>query len=93
MKTFDDLIFEPHKAAPKTGIQASLELGNGKILSVIAGKGFYSSGKEGVRETVTKVEDASTFEVAILDPIHPDIDVVGWQSREDINEIIKNNGG
>jgi len=42
----------------------------------------------------TKVEDASSFEVAIIDENLPDgeqeWDVKGWQSREDINALLSN---
>ena len=65
------------------------------FISVVAGEGFYSSGKNGVRGPITKVEDASSFEVAIIDENLPDDeqqwDVNGWQTREDINKLIIEN--
>ena len=66
MKTFKDIKFETHKVG-KGSIQGLLMLDNGIELSVVAGEGMYSTGKGGVREAVSKVEDASTFEVAIFD--------------------------
>lgn len=90
--TFENLNFVPHVANPKGGIQASLKLGNGKILSVVAGEGLYSTSKEGVKARATNEADVSSFEVAVIDPKDPDFLVLGWQSREDINKIIQNNG-
>ncbi len=93
MKTFKDITFKPHKVG-KGAIQGLLMLDNGIEFSVVAGEGMYSTGKGGVREAVNKVEDASTFEVAIFDQdgkfIPADNDMVlGWQSREDIDKLIQ----
>lgn len=91
MKTFEDLEFKQH--IPK-GIQATLELKPNIFLSVVAGEGMYSTSKDGVRAACNEVEDASTFEVAIIDESLPDEeqkwDVRGWQTREDINKILSN---
>ena len=91
--TFKDLKFIPHKVIPKSGIQATLEVKPKVFISVIAGEGFYSSGKTGNRAAVSKVEDVSSFEVGIIDENLPEEDqqwdVIGWQSREDINNILK----
>ena len=93
MKTFKDVVFKQHKIG-KGAIQGLLMLDNGIELSIVAGEGMYSTGKGGVREAVNKVEDASTFEVAIFDQdgkfIPADNDMVlGWQSREDIDKLIQ----
>ena len=42
MAEFKNLYFKPHSATKK-GIVANLTMGNGKILSVVAGPGFYST--------------------------------------------------
>mgnify|MGYP001380221918 FL=1 len=93
MKKFEDIKFKQHRLG-KGHIQGLLKLDNGIELSVVAGKGMYSTGKGGVREAIDKVEDASSFEVAVFDQsgkfIGADDDLVlGWQSREDINTLIK----
>ena len=93
MKTFKDIIFKQHKLG-KGNIQGLLTLDNGIELSIVAGEGMYSSGKNGVREAIDKVEDASSFEVAIFDQdgefIQAEHDMVlGWQSREDIDKLIQ----
>ena len=91
MKSFKDITFKQHKLG-KGNIQGLLMLDNGIELSVVAGSGMYSAGKDGVRGAVNNVKDASSFEVAIFDQdgefIGDDM-VLGWQSREDIDKIIK----
>jgi len=91
MKTFDDVIFRKHRLGDGC-IQGLLMLDNGVEISVVAGTGMYSAGKSGVRGAVNKAEDVSSFEVAIFDQdgefIGDDM-VLGWQSKEDINNIIK----
>ena len=89
MKTFEDLEFKQHIS---NYIQASLEIKPNIFISVVAGEGMYSTSKDGVRAACNEVEDASTFEVAIIDESLPDEeqkwDVMGWQTREDINKIL-----
>ena len=90
MKTFKDLVFKKHKVCK--GIQASLEIKPNVFISVVAGEGMYSTSRNGVKKAVDKVEDVSSFEVAIFDQdgefIGDDM-VLGWQSREDINKLIE----
>ena len=93
MKTFNDLKFEIHPVTKK-GIRSTIELKPNVFISVVAGEGFYSTSKKGVRAECLKPEDASTFEVAIFDQagnfIGADNDLVlGWQSREDIDKLIQ----
>ena len=89
---FKDLKFKKHSVVE--GIQATLEIKPNVFISVVAGDGMYSNGKTGNRAAVSKVEDVSTFEVGIIDEnlLEKDQqwDVIGWQSREDINSILKN---
>ena len=91
MKKFEDIKWKKHRLG-KGHIQGLLMLDNGIELSVVAGSGMYSAGKDGVRGEVNNVKDASSFEVAIFDQdgefIGDDM-VLGWQSREDIDKIIK----
>tara|TARA_R110000787_G_scaffold51876_5_gene122553 strand:+ start:258 stop:536 length:279 start_codon:yes stop_codon:yes gene_type:complete len=89
MKTFKDITFKQHKLG-KGNIQGLLMLDNGIELSVVAGTGMYSVGKTGVREAVDNVKDVSSFEVMAIDVDGEFLgDPKGWQSREDINELIK----
>jgi hypothetical protein len=74
---------------------ASLELKPNVFISVVAGEGMYSTSRKGVRAECTKVEDASTFEVAIIDENMPEDEqgweVLGWQSKEDITKLMIEN--
>ena len=94
MKSFNDLKFTKHKVTKKA-IMASLELKPNVFISVVAGEGMYSTSRKGVRAECTKVEDASTFEVGIIDENLPDDeqewDVIGWQTRDDINKLMIDN--
>jgi hypothetical protein len=88
---FKDLEFKKHSIVE--GIQATLEIKPKVFISVVAGNGMYSTGKTGHRAAVSKVKDVSTFEVGIIDENLPEEDqqweVMGWQTREDINKIIQ----
>ena len=89
--TFKDLKFKKHSVVE--GIQATLEIKPKVFMSVVAGDGMYSNGKTGNRKAVSKPEDVSSFEVGIIDENLPEEEqqweVVGWQSREDIDNLIK----
>jgi len=83
MKTFDDLEFEPHPNG-MGGKLAQMELGNGYKISVVGGgKGLYGDGE-------------TTFEVAMFDrtgemiTLGENDQVLGWQTKDQVNEIIKN---
>ena len=89
MKKFEDIKWKQHQLG-KGSIQGLLMLDNGIELSVVAGSGMYSTSKDGARSAVNKVEDVSSFEVAAIDVDGEFLgDPKGWQSREDINELIK----
>ena len=83
MKTFDNLEFEPHPNG-LGGKIAQMELGNGYKISVVGGgRGLYGDGE-------------TTFEVAMFDRVGEMItlgendQVLGWQTKNQVNEIIKN---
>ena len=90
MTTFKDLIFKDHTHM----INAHHVFDNEWEISVSAGNGAYST----PREDLKNQESFSSFEIAIFNPkgdfatsevLQIDDDVVGWQSREDINNIIE----
>ncbi len=99
--TFDNLHFKDHGVTQR-GIHATLTMGNGKVLSVVAGDGFYSlpggtsTGVQGVSPIPKSPSPDyfNKFEVAIIDEAQgsDEMDVRGWQTRKDINKIIKQNG-
>ena len=82
MKTFDDLEFVPHPTG-LGGKIAQMDLGNGYKISVVGGgRGLYGDGE-------------TTFEVAMFNRMGEMItlgendQVLGWQTIDEINEIIK----
>ena len=90
MKTFNDIKFGPH---PLGGIQGKLII-NGITLSVVAGEGLYSS----PRTNGTSPKDFVSFEIGVWDDngwltsklVDTDgDDVKGWQTIDDINNVIK----
>ena len=87
---FKDLKFKKHSVCE--GIQATLEIKPNVFISVVAGDGMYSNGKTGNRAAVSKPEDVISFEVGIIDENLPEKEqvweVMGWQSREDIDKLI-----
>ena len=96
--TFRNLKFRPHRTTVKA-IAASLEVNPNVYISVVAGPGFYST-PGGVTANLDDFDDYpdsnefSSFEVAVIDEnLSEDEqkwDVNGWQSRQDINQLIAN---
>lgn len=85
MARFKNLVFVSHPMNPEKAIMAKYMFDNGKVISVVAGEGLYSTSKKGVREAVDNPLDVASFEVMI------DGKVEGWQSREDIDKIFEAN--
>jgi hypothetical protein len=86
-KTFSDLVFHNHRTN-QNGVQARLNLGNDLELSVVSMKG-----KEQEFGGLYGSVLAGTYEVAVFHnnnmlPLSPWDDVVGWQTEDDINELL-----
>ena len=91
MAQFKDLVFHSN---PSGGINSRKDFDNGFSISVIAGGIAYST----PREDKDSPDDFASFEVAAFAPdgeftreFFPEDhngDVLGWQSRKDINELI-----
>lgn len=79
MASFKNLVFVPHPFSK--GIMAKYRFDNGKEISIVAGEGLYST----FNTPVYSEDDVLSFEVMF------DGEVNGWQSREQIEEIFKNN--
>ena len=84
---FENLVFIKHPNDYMEGLMAKYRFDNGKELSVVAGNNLYCTTRYGNRKggPMLEVEDVASFEVMIGK------EVIGWQSREDINNIIKEN--
>jgi len=88
-KTFDDLEFKRH-AVKAGGIQARLDLGNDLEISVVTMKdkdqsfgGLYGNASKGTYEVAVFRND-SMLPLASYD------DVLGWQTKDDINKLMDN---
>ena len=91
MKVFKDLVFHKNRTG---GVNSRMDFENGFSISVIAGGIAYST----PREDKDSPDDFSAFEVAVFAPNgdwatkqfvpdHHD-DVLGWQSRGQINALM-----
>jgi len=90
---FHNIIFKKHEALG--GFRSVTHFQNGLKLSVSAGEGIYCT----PNENLTSINQYLSFELGIVDaernwvtkeffPGHND-DVVGWQSRDDINDLME----
>ena len=80
MASFKNLVFISHPMVPG-GIMAKYRFDNGKVLSVVAGEGLYSN----PNTSIDSEADVTLFEVMFDDRVK------GWSSRNDINQIFKDN--
>ena len=81
MKTFDDLVFKPHKTGGGA-VQAKLDLGNDIEVSVVGGDGMYGNGK-------TSFEVAAYYKTLGKFVEFPDGDETsGWNTKEEVTKII-----
>ena len=85
-KTFKSLKWKKHRIIDGA-IQGKLTLNNGIEFSVVAGPTLYSL----PRDKGNSPDDFDKFEVAVFDKDGNwvDDDVIGWQSRKDINKLIQ----
>jgi hypothetical protein len=85
--TFDNLVFIKHPNDFFEGIMAKYKFNNGKELSVVAGNNLYCSTRYGNKKggPLLEASDVASWEVKIGD------EVIGWQTKEDINKLIKKN--
>ena len=82
MKTFNDIKWKTHQLG-KGYIQGLISLDSGVELSIVAGKGLYSL----PREAGNSHEDFNKFEVLVIN--EKENEPLGWQSRTDIDNLIK----
>ena len=87
IKNFSDLTFEPH-ANVNNGVQAKLDLGNSLEISVVSMKK-----KEGEYGGLYGDVTEGTYEVAVFQsnnmlPLNATDDVRGWQTEDDLNELM-----
>ena len=97
VKTFKDLEFDAlDMGAMGQGKHAKMQFDNGYSISVVAGKGYYCT----PRESDLDSSKYKSFEIAIFGVdggwvtkefflSHHERDVAGWQSREEIDKVMK----
>lgn len=85
--TFDNLVFINHPKPYFEGLMAKYRFDNGKEISIVAGNNLYCTTRYGNRKggPMLEVEDVSSWEVLIGGK------ALGWQTKEDINKLIKEN--
>ena len=86
MKTFEDLVFEPHAISVnsdrfKNHKQAIIDFDNGYSVSVIFGTTFYSNG-------IDTYELAVLFENSLCYPSEIGNDVLGNITKEEVTEAM-----
>ncbi len=86
--TFDNLVFIKHPNDFFEGLMAKYRFDNGKEISVVAGNNLYCITRYGNRKggPMLEVEDVMKWEVLV-----DGSEVEGWQTKDQINEIIKKN--
>lgn len=85
--TFDNLVFIKHPNDFLEGLMAKYKFDNGKELSVVAGNNLYCITRYGNRKggPMLEADDVMKWEVMVGG------EVQGWQTKDQINEIIKKN--
>jgi hypothetical protein len=88
IKNFNDLVFNAHANTPN-GVQAKLDLGNDTEISVVSmlkreGEfgGLYGDVSEGTYEV-------AVFQGNAMQPLSPWDDVIGWQTEDEITELMR----
>lgn len=82
MKTFKDLVFNPHPNPFACGTQAKLDFDNGYSISVIFGHYFYSNGIDTYEIGILK-NGILCYDTPITD------DVIGYVDAEEVTNIMK----
>ena len=88
-KTFSDLVFNAHANTPN-GVQAKLDLGNNTQISVVS-----MTKREGEFGGLYGDVSAGTYEVGVfhndsMTPLSPWDDVIGWQTEDEVTELMAN---
>jgi hypothetical protein len=80
---FDDLVFKPHANKIEGAVQAQHDLPNGITISVVGGKHLYGDGIVSFEVAAWQKEGNEWLRLSEHD------DVIGWQSKEEVTEIIQ----
>lgn len=80
---FDDLVFKEHLNKREGCVQAMLDLPNGYTLSVVGGPGLYGDGINDFEVACWTTKGQDWIKLNEHD------NVVGWCSKQEVNEIIQ----
>ena len=83
INSFDDLVFKPHANRTEGAVQAQHDLPNGITISVVGGRGLYGDGINSFEVAAWPKEGQEWIKLSEHD------DVIGWQSKEEVTEIIQ----
>jgi hypothetical protein len=83
INSFEDLVFAPHRNKMEGAVQAQHDLPNGITISVVGGQGLYGDGIESFEVAAWRTKDIDWLRLSEHD------DVLGWQSKEEVTEIIQ----
>jgi len=81
--TFQDLVFNQHPNKMEGAVQALHELPNGITISVVGGQGLYGNGQSTFEVAAWRKEEIDWLRLSEYD------EVLGWQSKEEVTEIIQ----
>ena len=83
IEKFDDLVFKPHRNGDKDSVQAQHTFPNDITISVVGGWMLYGDGIESFEVAAWHKEGNEWIKLSEHD------DVLGWQSKEDVTELIQ----
>lgn len=81
--TFDDLKFDKHPNGIEGCVAARLDLYNGITISVVGGPCLYGNGVNSFEVAAWRSDNTEWLQLSEYD------DVLGWRSKEEINELIQ----
>jgi hypothetical protein len=87
IEKFDDLVFAPHRNRMVGSVQAMHEFPNGITISVVGGQSLYGDGINSFEVGAWRTNSKGWEDYWIRLSEHDD--VVGWQSKEDVTELIQ----
>jgi len=85
--SFDDLVFGQHRNKMEGSVQALHDLPNGITISVVGGQHLYGDGINSFEVGAWKTDSSQWDDYWIKLSEHDD--VLGWQSKEQVTEIIQ----
>jgi predicted flap endonuclease-1-like 5' DNA nuclease len=83
IKSFEDLVFKPHRNRREGAVQSQHDLPNGITISVVGGESLYGDGVTTFEVAAWRKEEIDWLRLSEYD------EVLGWQSKEQVTEAIQ----